>query len=83
MWSAFVAHAEYCKRERRVGRDAGIRTRDLLHPKQARYQATLHPVRQSAVNSRQLRVYFLAFALAMGFFFAATGAGGGTRRNSS
>src|SRR3954470_22518978 len=29
--------------DRRIGRDAGIRTRDLLTPSQARYQASLRP----------------------------------------
>ena len=38
-------------RARKVGRDAGIRTRDLLHPKQARYQAALHP--EKAGRSRR------------------------------
>jgi hypothetical protein len=36
----------------RVGRDAGIRTRDLLHPKQARYQAALHPEGENRAHER-------------------------------
>ena len=37
---------------RKFGRDSRIRTDDLLHPKQARYQAALYPVNLSLLPLR-------------------------------
>ncbi len=38
-----------------VGRDGGIRTRGLLLPKQARYQAALHPASTGALADAHLQ----------------------------
>ena len=60
-------------------RDAEIRTRDLLHPKQARYQATLHPVGQQYSTVYRYS-YFFDFTFDAVFFLGGEGA---TKCNSA